>query len=138
MTFPVPKDVRGVRDFEIIQGTDEMLRIPMPINATDLLTQNFKPGEWVKLGTVGDCKKLVNAVDVLATPANSGRLCWTRYVPGDPYTGQGDAVATKSLDIIRGKVKCWTKLYLTTALGGVNTRARSWFRSGTLLSPPAF
>jgi len=31
MTFPVPKDVRAVRDFELVLGQDEFLRQPFPI-----------------------------------------------------------------------------------------------------------
>lgn len=114
MTFPVPKDVRTVRDFELVLGLDEMLRHSIGIKAADQ-DQNFTPGEWVKMvadGGLTVAAKL-EAGDVVATPALSCKVCWTRYRPGDAFNGQSDALATLTLDLLSGKYQAKTKLYNT-------------------------
>ena len=114
MTFPLPKDVRAARSFELVKGTDEVLRTPMVIN-NKLLP--IAIGEWVKLGAVNDAVKIVVG-DNLANPANGARVSWTNYVPADPYTGQGDALATGTIDVLTGKFMAWTTKYNA---GGVLT-----------------
>jgi hypothetical protein len=113
MAFPVPKDVRATRDFELVKGTDEMLRTPFGLfdEAADV-----DLGEWLKPATSGGVtkmRKLVNAVDVLADPAKGAKVSWTRYRSGDTSLGQADAVATKTIDMLSGAYQAKTKLYNT-------------------------
>ena len=52
--FPVPKDVRAVRDFEIVRASDEMIRQDLAVVDATL---RFDPGEWVKPATSGGTTK---------------------------------------------------------------------------------
>lgn len=111
MTFPVPKDVRGVRDFELVKGTDEMLRTSMPI---DDKTKPIALGEWLKMSGTGTAAKVVVA-DNLAAPALGAKPSWTKFVPGDYNSGQADALATSQADLLSGSFQAKTKLYDTGA-----------------------
>jgi hypothetical protein len=118
MGFPVPPDVRGVRSFELVMGQEEMLRTPFPIND---LTQPLSEGEWGKLVTGGGVtkfRKLEAGVDLLATPAVGGKVCWDKYVPDNTYAGQSDVIATKLIDALSGTYQAKTKLYDTGASYG--------------------
>lgn len=110
MAFPVPPDARAARDFQLVLGQDEMLRQSMPITTT---TDSFEIGEWVKLVNDGGVTKAdkVVAADDLAAPAVGAKCCWTVYVDGDSSAGQGDAMATKTLDVLSGTYQAKTKLY---------------------------
>jgi len=112
MAFPVPKDVRTTRDFELVLGQDELLR--QSIQIADL-TKPLDVGEWVKLSTSGGFTKAAKLLvgDTLAAPAMGARACWTRYRTGDPSGGQSDAVATGTCDILGGTYQAKTKLYNT-------------------------
>ena len=115
MTFPVPKDVRTTRDFELIFGQDELLRQSMPIAD---LTKPVDVGEWMKPVTSGGLTKAakLDAGDTLAAPALGARVSWTRYRQGDMTNGQSDAVATGTLDILSGTYQAKTKLYDTASV----------------------
>lgn len=112
MSFPVPPDARAERDFQLVLGQDELLRQSVPITTT---TDSFEIGEWVKLVTdsgVTKADKLVAADDIDA-PALGAKCCWTKYVDGDTFNGQGDALATKTLDLLSGTYQAKTKIYNT-------------------------
>jgi hypothetical protein len=113
MAFPVPPDVRGTRDFELVKGTDEMLRTPFGLadEAADV-----DVGEWMKpvtSGGVTKMAKLETGVDVLADPAKGAKVSWTRYRQTDSSQGQSDAIATKTIDVLSGAYQAKTKLYNT-------------------------
>lgn len=112
MAFPVPPDARADRDFQLVLGQDEMLRQSFPITTT---TDSFEVGEWVKLVTDGGVTKAdkVTAAATLAAPAAGAKCCWTVYVDGDSSNGQGDAMATKTLDLLGGSYQAKTKIYNT-------------------------
>lgn len=113
MAFPVPKDVRTTRDFELVLGQDEMLRQPLPI---DDLTDDFDVGEWVKpvtSGGVTKAAKLESGTDTLAAPAKGAKASWTKYRQGDSSAGQADVLATGTLDLLSGSYQAKTKLYNT-------------------------
>ena len=113
MTFPVPKDVRGTRDFELILGMDEMLRQTMPIADE---AQPIDVGEWMKpivSSGVTKAGKLIVAVDTLAAPARGAKVSWTSYRQNDTNLGQTDALATKTVDLLSGTYQAKTKLYNT-------------------------
>lgn len=113
MAFPVPKDVRTTRNFELVKGMDELLRTSMPLYD---LAASVKVGEWLKPavnGGVTKARKLESGTDVLATPALGAKVSWTAYVQGDASTGQGDAMATGTVDLLSGNYQAKTKLYNT-------------------------
>jgi hypothetical protein len=109
MTFPVPKDVRAARDFELVFGQDELLR-----QSAQLVdpTVDVEVGEWMKPAAGAKATKVLVG-DVLAAPARGAKVCWTLYKAGDPIGGQSDAVATKSVDLLSGTYQGKTKLYNT-------------------------
>jgi hypothetical protein len=116
MAFPVPKDVRTVRDFELVLGQDELLRQPMPIND---LTKPIDCGEWVKpvtSGGVTKASKLIAGTDTLAAPALGARASWTRYRQNDASQGQADVLATGKIDILSGTYQAKTKIYDTASV----------------------
>ena len=115
MTFPVPKDVRTTRDFELILGQDELLRQSMPIAD---LTKPIDMGEWLKPATGGGFTKMAKLVvgDTLAAPALGARVSWTRFRPGDDVNGQSDALATNTVDVLGGTYQAKTKLYDTASV----------------------
>ena len=111
MPFPVPKDVRTTRDFELVKGVDELLRTPTEIAD---LTADIDVGEWLKpvtSGGVTKAGKLVTAVDTLAAPALGAKVSWTLYRQGDTSAGQADAVGTSKVDLLSGTYQAKTKLY---------------------------
>lgn len=112
MAFPVPKDVRAARDFELIRGGDESLRNSMPIANPAV---RIDVGEWLKPVTSGGVTKAAKIIvtDDLTSPALGAKVSWTLFVPGDPFTGQSDAVATKTVDLLSGTYQAKTKLYNT-------------------------
>jgi len=110
-TFPVPKDVRGTRSFELVKGTDEMLRTPYPIADA---TKPVAVGEWVKLNASAQAAKVVVG-DTLAAPALGAHVSWTNFVPSDMSAGQADVQATKEIDALSGDYQAKTKLYDTGA-----------------------
>lgn len=113
MSFPVPKDVRGARDFEIVRGIDELLRQSMFIENE---ASPVDVGEWMKpavSGGITKAKKLETAVDTLAAPARGAKASWTKYRQNDANLGQGDALATGALDLLSGTYQAKTKLYNT-------------------------
>ena len=112
-TFPVPKDVRGTRNFEPVRGMDEFIRESLPIADE---AANFDPGEWVKRVTsagITKAGKLATGVDTLAAPALGAKVCWTSYRPNNSDLGQSDALATKTVDLLSGSYQAKTKLYNT-------------------------
>ena len=112
MTFPVPPDARVENDFELVKGIDEMIRNSLPIGD---LTKPVDEGEWMKRDIVGGvvaAGKIVIAEDIV-TPALGAGVSWTRYRPGDASNGQGDALATGTVDLISGNYQAKTKLYNT-------------------------
>jgi hypothetical protein len=110
VTFPVPKDVRGTRNFELILGTDEMLRqsIPLADEAADV-----DQGEWMKINASGQAAKLANGADVIATPALGAKVSWDTYRQANLDVGQSDALATKAVTLLSGTFQAKTKLYNT-------------------------
>jgi len=113
MSFPVPPDVRGTRDFELILGMDEMLRQSMPM---ENLAAPVDVGEWMKpviSGGIVKAKKLETGVDTLAAPARGAKVSWTKYRQNDTNNGQTDAIATGTLDLLSGTYQARTKLYNT-------------------------
>ena len=113
MAFPVPKDVRVVRDFELVLGQDELLRQSMQI---DDLTKPIDVGEWMKPVTSGGitkAAKLATGVDTLAAPAKGAKVSWTRYRQDDASGGQADVLATSAVDLLSGTYQAKTKLYNT-------------------------
>jgi len=111
MTFPVPKDVRGTRNFEIILGTDEMLRQSKGLSDE---AADVDQGEWMKPFASDGTKvaKIVVADDIDA-PALGAKASWTAYRQNDLSNGQTDALATKSCDVLSGNYQAKTKLYNT-------------------------
>lgn len=113
MAFPVPKDVRTTREFELVLGQDELLRQSMQLEDP---AADVDVGEWMKPATSGGitkAKKLEDTVDTLAAPANGAKCSWTLYRQGDTSTGQSDAVATGTVDLLSGTYQAKTKLYNT-------------------------
>jgi hypothetical protein len=113
MAFPVPKDVRTTRDFELVLGQDELLRQSMPL-ADEAAPVDV--GEWMKPVTSGGITKagkLETGVDTLAAPANGAKVSWTSYRENDSNLGQSDALATKTVDLLSGTYQAKTKLYNT-------------------------
>jgi hypothetical protein len=112
MAFPVPKDVRAVRDFELVMGMDELIR-----HGYDLADASVSVdvGEWMKLTTSGGKTKAAKLVtdDDIDEPALAAKVSWTRYRPGDAIAGQSDALATKQVDLLSGTYEAKTKLYVT-------------------------
>lgn len=110
--FPVPKDVRVTRDFELVGGQDEIIRRGFALAD---LTKTVDPGEWMKLTIVSGVAKATKIVvgDTNAAPALAARVSWTLYRPGDPFGGQSDAVATGQADLLSGTYEAKTKLYVT-------------------------
>lgn len=110
MTFPVPKDVRATREFEIVNGGDELIRKDWLVVDTTL---RFDPGEWVKPVTSGGVTKAekVEVADDIDEPALGARVCWTLRVPnGD---GQTDTMATGAITVLSGTYEAKTKIYNT-------------------------
>lgn len=124
MAFPVPKDVRTTRDFELVLGQDELLRksfgLADPAATVDV-------GEWLKPVTSGGVTKMakLEVADDLAAPAKGAKVSWTKYRQGDAWNGQADAIATGTVDVLAGTYEAKTKLYNT---GGT-------FAPGYLLVP---
>ena len=111
MAFPVPKDVRNTRDFELILGQDELLNQSMEI---DDLAADIDQGEWMKPVTSGGttkAAKLANGVDTLAAPAKGAKVSWSRYRQNDSSGGQADVLATGQVDLLSGTYQARTKLY---------------------------
>jgi hypothetical protein len=116
MTFPVPKDVRGTRDFELWLGQEELLRHSLPLANLSL---GVVIGEWMKMANSGGttkAAKLAVGVDIIAAPALGAKVSWTLFSPGDTFAGQSDAVATGQVDLLSGTYQAKTKIYDT---GGV-------------------
>jgi hypothetical protein len=111
MSFPVPKDVRADRPFQIIKGLDEIIRIPALIAD---MTQPFVIGEFVKLDAQARAVKL-GAADVVATPALGAHVCWTLFSPGSSLLGQSDVLATREVDLVSGPFQAKTQYYDPTA-----------------------
>jgi len=117
MAFPVPPDVRGTRDFELVLGQDELLRQSMPVEDP---AASVDVGEWMKpvdVSGVTKAKKLETGVDTLAAPALGAKVSWTKYRQGDSNLGQSDAMATGTVDLLSGTYQAKTKLYNTGAGG---------------------
>ena len=112
MGFPVPPDARATGDFELVKGIDEMIRNSLPIGD---LTKPVDEGEWMKTETAGGVTKAAKIVggDDLTSPAIGARVSWTRYRQGDASAGQGDAVATGTVDLLSGNYQAKTKLFNT-------------------------
>jgi hypothetical protein len=117
VAYPVPPDARAVGDFEIVRGIDSMIRQTVPIADT---TEDFDLGEWVKLVTSGGFTKAqkLEAAQDITTPALGARCCWTLYRDGDSDSGQSDAMATKTLDLLSGTYQAKTKFYNTSGTFG--------------------
>lgn len=111
MTFPVPKDVRTTRNFELVNGGDEMVRTSRPIAD---MTATLDPGEFVKLDASGNIAKILVG-DNAASPAVGALACWTLFRPGDSNAGQSDALATSEAEVLTGPYQAKTKLYDTGA-----------------------
>jgi len=110
MAFPVPKDVRTTREFELVKGMDELIRHPMTINDP---AAEIDVGEWLKPVSAGgetQAAKL-DAGDTLAAPALGAKASWTRYRQDDSCNGQADALATGTVDLLSGTYQAKTKLY---------------------------
>jgi hypothetical protein len=113
MAFPVPKDVRTTRDFELVLGQDELLRQSMEVEDP---AADVDVGEWMKpavSGGVTKAKKLETGVDTQAAPALGAKASWTLYRQGDTSAGQADAVATGTVDLLSGTYQAKTKLFVT-------------------------
>lgn len=112
MAFPVPKDVRAARDFELVKGMDEMLRKPLALADP---TESIAVGEWIKPVTSGGLTKAqkLEAANDIDTPALGCKCSWTKYVQGDAWNGQADAMATGTIDILSGTYEAKTKFYNT-------------------------
>lgn len=119
MTFPVPKDVRTTRDFELVFGQDEILRNSAQLNDA---TVDVAVGEWMVLSS-GKAEKVDVSMD-MTSPALGAKVSWTLYKAGDAIGGQSDALATKSVDLLSGTYQAKTKLYNTGS---------SYLQSGNLL-----
>jgi len=114
MAFPVPKDVRAARDFELIKGIPELLRTDVAIADP---TEAFDLGEWVKFSLSSgqlQASKLEVADDISA-PQLGCKLCWTKYREDDSWNGQSDVQATKSLTVLSGVYQAKTMLYNTAS-----------------------
>ena len=109
MSFPVPVDARATKQFDIVLGGDELLRVDMPLyDATKAVTE----GEWG--GVTNDSQPKFTKATSAATASNpleGARVAWTKYVPGDTWNGQGDALATKGVTVLSGPYQGKTKLY---------------------------
>jgi hypothetical protein len=117
MSFPVPKDVRTTRDFELVLGQDELLRQSMQVFDA---AADIDVGEWLKpavSGGITKAKKLENGTDTQAAPARGAKCSWTLYRQGDSNNGQTDAMATGTVDLLSGTYQAKTKLFVTG--GGV-------------------
>ena len=113
MAFPVPKDVRTTRDFELVKGIDELLRTSTEI--ADLV-EPVDVGEWMKpvtSGGVTKAGKLETGTDTLAAPALGAKASWTLYRQNDSSAGQADVQGTGKLDLISGTYQAKTRLYNT-------------------------
>lgn len=113
MTFPVPKDVRGTRNFEPVRGLDEAIRESLPIAD---LAADIDQGEWLKRvnsGGITKAAKLANGVDTFAAPALGAKVCWTTYRQANLDIGQSDALATGTVDLLSGSYQAKTKLFNT-------------------------
>lgn len=108
--FPVPKDVRAVRDFEIVRASDEMIRQDLAVVDATL---RFDPGEWVKPATSGGTTKAakIAVADDLTSPALGAKVCWTLRVPGGD--GQTDSLATGAITVLSGTYQAKTSIYNT-------------------------
>lgn len=111
MAFPIPKDVRAARDFELVLGQEDMLRHDYTINTG---VTSFDVGELVKLVTgSGEPKAAkMDSGDAVATPAAGARFCWTNYKVGDTNLGQSDVIATGKVTLLSGKFQVKTKNFL--------------------------
>lgn len=108
--FPVPKDVRATREFELVNGGDELIRKDWQVVDPTL---RFDPGEWVKPATSGGITKAAKVViaDDIDEPALGAKVCWTLRNPdGD---GQTDTLATKAVTVLSGTYEAKTKIYNT-------------------------
>lgn len=108
--FPVPKDVRATREFELVNGGDELIRKDWQVVDPTL---RFDPGEWVKPATSGGITKAAKVViaDDIDEPALGAKVCWTfRNPDGD---GQTDTLATKAVTVLSGTYEAKTKIYNT-------------------------
>jgi len=112
MAFPVPKDVRAARNFELVKGMDEMLRAPFLLADP---TEDIDVGEWLKPVTSGGLTKMqkLEAANDIDTPALGCKCSWTLYRQGDAFNGQADAMATGTIDILSGTYQAKTKFYNT-------------------------
>ena len=124
MAFPVPKDVRAARDFELVKGQDEMLRAPFELHDP---AEDIDIGEWLKPVTSGGVTKFrkLEVANDIAAPAPGCKCSWTLYRHGDAFNGQADAMATGTIDVLSGSYQAKTKFYNT---GGT-------FAPGYLLVP---
>ena len=113
MAFPVPKDVRAVRDFELVKGQDELLRTPFLLADP---TEDIDEGEWLKPVTSGGTTKMqkLESGDNIAGPALGCKCSWTTYRQGDAFNGQADAMATGMVDMLSGTYQAKTKFYNTS------------------------
>lgn len=107
MTFPVPKDVRGVRDFEIIRGVLEVLREDVQIKTT---SEIFDFGEPVKFEVNSGVRQVLKIDSGDTTQVPGAKICWT-LKRNDAYTGQTDVLATRNLTVLSGVFQAATNLY---------------------------
>lgn len=108
MTFPVPVDARAAKTFQIIRGQEELIRQSGPINDK---TVAIAFGEWLKpvmVSGVVTYAKLVTAVDTSAAPAAGAKPSWTKFHPTSMSLGQGDALATGTVDVLSGTYQALT------------------------------
>lgn len=111
MSFPIPKDVRAARDFELVLGQEDMLRHDYTI-ATGVT--DFDVGEVVKLITGGGEPKAqkLDSGDAVATPPAGVRIVWTNFKAGDSTNGQSDVLATNKVTLLSGSYQAKTKNFL--------------------------
>lgn len=123
MTFPVPKDVRTGRDFDLLDAERLVRREHLLVDPT----VSVDYGEWMKLVTSGGITKAakLTSSDNAATPAIGAKVSWTRYRAGNMVSGQSDAAVTKGVDLLSGRYSARTKLYV----------AASAYAPGDLLVP---
>lgn len=112
MTFPVPPDARADNDFELVKGIKDMVR--QSVELADE-SASVDAGEWMKLATSGGGTKAAKLVsgDDSASPALGAKVSWTTYRDGDTWNGEGDAIATKQVDLLSGSYQAKTKIYNT-------------------------
>jgi hypothetical protein len=117
-TFPVPKDVRGTRDFTVVKGVDQMMRTSVALADP---TDDIDVGEWCAVDASGEAIK-ASAGHIITAPLMGARASWTLYRQGDADAGQSDAMATGQVDLLSGPYQAQTKLYDTAAtwLPGAN------------------